>query len=298
MGSDGSRRFGAALVLATLGLWGCSDENSPPVPEAPGTFLLDHTWEYQATGLLTTGAESVPFPAPDVLAGSLVRFGADRRVLVEPAGTDEFEDLGARYTVIDERVVRLELVRSLWFPYEYHFDGASGVLLLDPEPLASEAVLGLVGDVVTKILARGELDGVAATFADGLYRDERVAVAVEDFLWNAVHGQALASPPAAEAVAESLQAVLAPSGVFEPGLDEDTIVAELERLVERLAPLERGKLTNRLVSDLLDTELLDATLTLERAERVIRFALYRQVLTTLANLSAVERIEIELQTAD
>jgi hypothetical protein len=67
--------------------------------------------------------------------------------------------------------------------------------------------------------------------------------------------------------------------------------------VDAWRAVARGRLTNRVVSDLLDSEVLDATLTLERAERVLRFALYRQVLTTAPNLRAVERLELEL-TAD
>ena len=298
MRTDSLKRLLAVVVLAS-GLCGCSDESSPPAPEAAGTFLLDHTWHYQATTLLTTGAESVPFPSPDVLEGSLARFGADRRVLVEPAGTREFADFGARYSVMDESVLRLKLATGLWFPYEYHFDRASGVLLLNPEPVAGGVVVGFVSDVVTAILAKGEADGPAAAFADALYRDGRVAGAVEDFLWNTVHGaRSGASPAEPDVAAGELYAVLAPSGVFEPTLDEDTVVAKLVPMVEHLVPLERGKLANRLVSDLLDSDVLDGTWMLEPAERVLRFALYREVLTTAPNLAAVERLEIELATAD
>jgi len=288
----------AAVAALALGLVGCSDENSPPVPEAPGTFLLDHTWQLGTTTLFTTGSESVPFPAPGVLAGSLARFGADGRVLVEPPGFDDFQDLGARYSVMDEWVVRLELDGGLWFPYEYHFDRASGVLLLNPEPLAADAVTGFTAAVVSRILAKGEPDGPAAAFTDGLYRDARVAGAVEDFLWTTVHGDAGAQAPETEAAASSLYDVLAPSGVFEPTLDADDVATELEPIAERLVPLERGKLTNRLVSELLDSEALDATLTLERAEQMIRYALYEKVLATRENLGAVERIELELGASD
>jgi hypothetical protein len=292
-------RCGAALVVAALGLSGCSDENSPPRPEAPGTFLLDHTWEYTATELVTDGTESVPFPSPDVLAGSRVRFGADARVLVEPPGFDEVQDFGARYSVASDRVLRLQLARSLWFPYEYHFDGASGVLLLDPEPAAADVVIGFVSDVLTAIVARGDVDARAATFSDELYRDARVAGAVEDFLGELVHGpSASAQTPEPASVAASLYAVLAPSGVFEPDLDEDAILAELTSRADAWRAVTRGRLTNRMVSDLLDSEVLDATLSLERAERVLRFALYREVLTTAANLRAVERLELDLLTAD
>jgi hypothetical protein len=292
-------RCGAALVVAALGLPGCSDENSPPVPEAPGTFLLDHTWDYTATELVTDGAESVPFPSSDVLAGSRVRFGADGRVLVLPPGFDEVQDFGARYTVTSDRVLRLQLARSLWFPYEYHFDGASGVLLLNPEPVAADVVIGFVSDVLTATVARGDVDARAATFSDELYRDARVSGAVEDFLGELVHGPASsAQAPEPESVAASLYAVLAPSGVFEPGVDEDAVLAELTPRVDAWRAATRGRLTNRVVSDLLDSDVLDATLTLERAERVLRFTLYRQVLTTAPNLRAVERLELDLLTAD
>ena len=290
------RRLGVVGALV-LGLAGCSDENSPPVPEEPGTFLLDHTWQVRTTTLLTTGSEGVPFPAPDVLDGSLARFGADRRVLVEPPGFEEFQDLGARYSVMDASVVRLQLGRGLWFPYEYHFDRASGVLLLNPETLAGDSVVGFVRDVVSQILARGDDDGAAAAFTDGLYRDASVASAVENFLSTTVHGDA-GTGPAPEKAAATLYGALAPSGVFEPTLDEDSVVEALAPMATELASLESGKLTNRLVDDLLDSDVLDATLMLDRAEQLIRYALYQRVLATTANLAAVERIEIELETAD
>ena len=291
-----ARLFAAATLLFYVSA--CSDENAGPVPEAPGTFLLDHTWQYRTTTLLTTRDESVPFPAPDVLDGSFARFGADGRVLVKPSGFDEFLDLGARYLVTDSSVVRLKLDRGVWFPFEYQFAAASGVLLLNPEPRASDAVTGFVRDVISAILAREETDGPAAAFTDGLYRDARVAQSVEDFLWTSVHGSDEAPAPTADATAGTLYASLAPSGVFEPGLAEDAVLDELSLTVEHLEPLERGKLTNRLVSDLLDSEALDATLMAEAAERLIRYALYQQVLAAPTNLAAVERIELELAVAE
>lgn len=307
-------RTGAVLLLS-IACWGCAEETHDPVPEAPGTFLLDHEWEYQDTGLVL-GEAALPFPNDpeiveqlgnaelegDALHGARLRFGADRRVLIEPSGFEEFADFGARYSVVDARTLRLELGESQWFPYEYHFDAGARVLLLNPEPLAGAAVVKFLDDLLGRIVLSGPEDGNAAKLADALFEEPRVALAIAALLDQAVTGELVGTPAGDEVdpelVANWLYDVLGESGAFDPELGETTRVDRLVPVVEEITPLAASERAGRLVNAVLDADVLAPELASERSESALRFALYRRVLETPANLNAIERIEIELEEAN
>jgi hypothetical protein len=300
--------FGMALLL---GLVACAEETPQPVPATAGTFLLDHQWAYRTTQLVPNTDEALPFPtdprvqgrlsypagdAPptgDALYGSLLNFGADGRVLMQPPGFTEFHDWGSRYSIVDGRVVRLKLGTSSWFPYEYHYGSASGTLLLNPEAEASEAVVKLVNDLLTKVLVAGELESAASKLADALFGDARVAAAVAQQL-PAIETLADSDPQAA---GRWLFELLAPSEIFEPGLGQAETVEGLVPVMEDLFPVEPAAFDEGLIDGVLDAGVTDPALADERIERVIRFALYRHVLETRQNLRTLEHVEIELERA-
>ena len=289
-----------------VALGGCAEETHPPVPDAPGSFLLDTPWQYESTTVATNGDEAVPFPTDqaflatvhypavgepatgDALDGSLVRFGADSRILVEPPSFTEYRDLGSRYSVVDSSAVRVKLDTDGFFSWAYYYDRPSGTLLLDPEPDAGRAVLSFVCDVLTTVLVDGALDGAAAAVAEALSADPRVMSASSSAL------AALATLDS-EVAAEWLLAVLSPQGILDRTVAGDVLAERLRPVVKALASVERDALTDTLVSALLDAGVLAPTLSSERAEKVIRFVLYRKVLVTTQNLATIERIELELE---
>jgi hypothetical protein len=306
-------RFGRPCVglALLLGLAACAEETPEPVPAAAGTFLLDHQWEYRTTQLVPNTDEALPFPtdphiqgrlsypagdAPptgDALYGSLLNFGADGRVLMQPPGFTELQDWGSRYSVVDGRVLRLKLGTSSWFPYEYHYGSASGTLLLNPETEAADAVVQLLNDLLTKVLLAGELESPASKLADALFGDARVSAAVA-LLLPSLETLADSDP---EAAARWLFELLAPSEIFEPGLGETDTVEGLVPVLEDLFPVEPAAFDERLIEGVLDAGVTDPALADERIERVIRFALYRRVLETRQNLETLEHIELELERA-
>lgn len=289
-----------------MALGACAEETHPPVPDAPGSFLLDTPWQYESTTVATNGDESVPFPTDraflatvhypasgepatgDALDGSLVRFGADSRILVEPPSLTEYRDLGSRYSVVDSSALRVKVDHDGFFSWGYHYDRPSGTLLLNPEPDASQAVLAFVCDVLTTVLVDGALDSAAAAVADALSTDPRVASASSSEL-----AALTALDPAV--AAEWLLDVLSPGGILDPNVAGDVLAARLGPVVQALASVERDALTDTLVSALLDANVVAPTLSSERAEKALRFVLYRKVLLTTRNLAAVERIELELE---
>jgi hypothetical protein len=291
--------------LATA-LGACAEETHPPVPDAPGAFLLDTPWQYESTTVATNGDESVPFPtdrsflavvhypgtdapaAPEALDGALVRFGADGRLLIQPPSATEYRDLGSRYSVADASALRVKLGTDGFFAWAYDYDRPSGTLLLDPERDAGQAVLTFVCDVLTTVLVDGALDGAAAAVAEALSADPRVMSASSSAL------AALATLDS-EVAAEWLLAVLSPQGVLDPTVAGDVLAERLLPVVKALASVERDALTDTLVSALLDANVLAPTLSSERAEKVIRFVLYRKVLVTTQNLATIERIELEFE---
>lgn len=286
----------------------CAEETHAPVPDTAGSFLLDNPWQYESTTLVTNGNEAVPFPtdraflatvrypdaaaAPtsDALDGSLVRFGADGRLLIEPPSFTEYQDLGSRYSVVDSSVLRLKLDQDVFFAWGYHYDRPSGTLLLDPEPDASQAMLAFVCDVLTTVLVDGALDGAAAAVTDALSADPRVTRAISSEL------AALATLEH-QVAAEWLLDVLSPNGILDPSLAGDVLVERLRPVVQALASVEPDALTDTLVAALLDANVLAPDLSSERAEKVIRFVLYRKALLATQNLASVERIELELKRA-
>jgi len=296
------------LVPVLAAFPACAEETHAPVPDAAGSFLLDNPWQYESTTLVTNGNEAVPFPtdpaflatirypdaaaAPtsDALDGSLVRFGADGRLLIEPPSFTEYQDLGSRYSVVDSSVLRLKLDQDVFFAWGYHYDRPSGTLLLDPEPEAGQAVLAFVCDVLTTVLVDGALDSSAAAVADALSADARVTQA---------SSSELAALPTLDArvASEWLLDVLSPSGILDPSLAGDVIVDRLRPVVKALASAEPDALDDTLVAALLDANVLAPALSSERAEKVIRFVLYRKVLLATQNLASVERIELELKRA-
>jgi hypothetical protein len=293
--------------LATA-LGACAEQTQPPVPDAPGAFLLDTPWQYESTTVATNGDESVPLPTDhaflatvhypaagkpatgDALEGSLVRFGADSRLLVEPPSFTEYRDLGSRYSVVDSSALRVKLEQDGFFSWGYHYDRPSGTLLLNPEPAAGQAVLAFACDVLTTVLVDGALDSAAAAVAEALSADPRVTSASSTEL------AALAALDPAVA-AEWLLDVLSPGGILDPNLAGDVLAERLRPVVQALASVERDALTDTFVSALLDANVVAPALSSERADKALRFVLYRKVLLTTRNLAAVERIELELEQA-
>jgi hypothetical protein len=294
-----------------IGLCACAEEPTEPTPDIAGAFLLDAPWQYQSTTLLTTGEETVPLPTDrrltsssaqtnttttgDALYGSLFMFGADGRLLVKTSNAEDYQDFGARYTVVDTSILRAKHGQGLWFAWEYHYDRASRVLLLNPEPEAADAVVGLVSDALTNVLVTGALDSAAAGLADTLAADPRVKAGISDLLGSAVNGS-LPDVPSddPEAGARWLLGILAPSGILDSKLTNDTLVQRLEPVFTDLSTVAHDKLTDHLVAALLDADVIDSTLSSDRAERVLRFVLYRAAVTTPQNLATIERIEMEL----
>lgn len=303
-----TRGFWLSVALVSA-LSACAEETHPPVPDAPGSFLLDNPWQYEGTTLVTSGDESVPFPTdrgllaavhyPDgsapplgnALDGTSLRFGAGGRLLVAPPSSTDYADIGARYSVTNATDLRVKLAEDVWFSWGYHYDPPSGTLLLDPETPASGAVVGFVCDMLTQSLVTGALDGDAAAIADALSGDPRVETAVASEL------TALAALDPAVA-AEELLELLAASHLLDPNLTGDVIAERLGTVVHALDGVEANALADALVSALLDANVLDPAISSERAEKAIRFALYRQVVTTQQNLAAVERLELELARTD
>jgi hypothetical protein len=304
----------AFLPCLLLPLFGCQKEPDPPPPETTGGFLFDSPWQYQSTEFVTTGAESVPFPtdrallasisypngdAPptgDALYGSLILFGADRRVLMQPPGIDDYADFGTRFSIVDASNLRLKIDTGLWFSWSYHDDRASGVLLLDPEPNAGGAAVDFMSDALNRVLVSGAPDSAASKLTDALFADPRVNAAVADLLWSGINGDASAPDPAAGA--SFIIDVVTPSGILDSKLDRDTLVARIVPVVSDLLRLERDKLTDALVSGLLDANVIDSAVAQDRVENVVRFALYRRVLSSPQNLAAIDNVELELDRAD
>ena len=295
-----------ALFVPALiaGLSGCGDENDEPVPDAPGAFLLDQDWAYQATRIDHVAALPLPTdsevlrqiddpelpPGADALHGTLARFGADGRLLIRLPEAEDVEDFGARYAVVDVRVAELQLHYDAWYGYEYHFDRGSGALLFDSEAWGATSaglrLLQFVDDLLTRTLIAGALDSAAMKLAKILEQDPRVRAAVEQLLFDWAH----AGDP------YSLAAVLVSSSGMKLVLDPEhpEIVLELVGVMRDLESVERSDLVQHFVDEVSESGVVDARIAPERVETLLRFLLYVHVMEREV-VGSVERAEIQLQ---
>lgn len=299
---------------AVCGLVACEDDvDTKDVPPDPAGLFWDNEWAFEGAYVKTNGDETLPLPtdlpllerirygeggAPptsDVMEGAKVVFEIDGRVLVQVAGAEAPEYFWTDYKVLDEQSLRASIRKSIWFPYDYTFDEPSETLLIQPDPSAGSAVMGLLLDIIEKTLFSGALDSAAAKITEFLFEDPRVSEAIDTFLYDLIHG-AIADIPVQEPadVVSWLIELLKQSGVVGPTVPDSVLEAVLTPIVEELLPLDREGISQALVDKILDSDLVTA-ITPDRVERVLTFVFYRRVLERGQTLDSIEQLDIVLE---
>lgn len=307
--------LGALLCLAVPGVAGCDDDEviAPTAGTDPAALFWDNLWTFRGTYVELADGTTLPYvtdlpllerirygqdggpPASDVLEGAEVTFEIDGRVLVRPAGAEAAEYFGTDYRVLDDVAMRASVRKSIWFPYTYHFDEASGTLLIQPEEEAGGALMDFVLEIVERTLLSGALDSAAARIVGFLLEDPRVGAAIDAFLYDLING-AIADVPVQDPadVTAWLIGLLRESGIVPPETPDRVLEGILTPIVEALLPLDREGIARALVDAILASDLV-TDLDGERVEKVLLFALYRRVLETGQHLAAIERVEFVLE---
>jgi len=296
------------------GLVACEDDvDSNDNPPDPAGLFWDHEWAFQGAYVKTDGEETLPLPtdlpllerlrygeggAPptsDVLEGAKVIFEIDGRVLVQVAGADAPEYFWTDYKVLDEQTLRASIRKSIWFPYDYSFDEPSATLLIQPDAEAGGAVMGLLLDIIEKTLFSGALDSAAGKITEFLFEDPRVSEAIDNFLFELIHGR-LEDVPVQEPddMVAWLIELLRQAEVVPPGVPDQVLEGVLTPIVEELLPLDREGISQALVDKLLDSELV-TQISPDRVEKVLGFVLYRRVLERGETLDSIEQLDLVLE---
>ncbi len=195
------------LALALPATIACNSDERQTNLDAPGSFLFDHEWNYVETRVLLRDGATLPFPSDrkllnkirypegdvppsgDALTGSDILFDLAGVVKVKLPDSNQFEDYGTRFRVVDERLMRASVRKSIWFKYEYDFDRNDGSLILAPEEKAAGALTGMLNNLYSKILFSGALDSTASKLTEILFEDPRVQDALEEYLYEGIRGR-------------------------------------------------------------------------------------------------------------
>ncbi|MCH2108507.1 MAG: hypothetical protein MK135_04210 [Polyangiaceae bacterium] len=302
----------ASLLLAGVA---CEEEEEAEV--VPGGVLWDNDWAFVSTSVKKKDGTSLPFPtdydlvqqvrygaagaggAPpvgDALEGAGLVFELDGRILLQPEGLTTWEYFGSRYRVNEAGKFRASVRKTLWFPYEYAYDQLSGTLLLSPLEERGEFLIGLILDVISATLYSGALDSAAARVTQFLFEDPRVAAALDEFLHQLIGGKIAELPEADPAeVTDWLILLLRENEIVPPGTPDRVLKGVIQPIIESLLPLDRDGIADRLVNELIDSGVIGTVISPERIDGVLRFALYRRLLTTGEKIFSIDRVEILLQ---
>jgi hypothetical protein len=90
--------------------------------------------------------------------------------------------------------------------------------------------------------------------------------------------------------------VLREAGIVGADVPDAVLEAVIEPIVKELLPLDREGIAQALVDRLLDSDIV-TSITPDRVEAVLTFALYRRVLATGEHLYDIERLDILLAEA-
>jgi hypothetical protein len=304
----------AGLLALLPSLAGCTEDLPEPTEVVdPAALFWDHLWTFRGTYVELRDGTTVPYvtdfallerirygqdggpPASDVLEGAEVTFEIDGRVLVKPAGAEAAEYWGTDYRVVDDVLMRASIRKTIWFPYTYVFDEPSRTLLIQPEEDAGGAVMDFVMEIVQRTLYSGALDSAAARITTFLFEDPRVSEAIDAFLFDLIHG-ALKDVPVQDPadVTTWIIGVLREAGLVDEGVPDAVLEAVIEPIVKELLPLDREGIAQALVDRLLDSDLV-TSISPDRVELVLTFALYRRVLETGDHLHDIQRLDILLE---
>ena len=188
---------------------------------------------------------------------------------------------------------------SVWFLHDYKFDATSDTLLIESEHAGGVASTAFVFDVIERTLFSGSLDSAASRIDTLLFEDPRVQSADDAFLFAFLHGEIPSIPVSDEADATRwMIGVLRQTGVAGTEQSNEELEGAVAPIVTEALGLDSVGLAGTVLERLLASGAVTEVIPAERAERVLRFALYRRMLEANPELASVGRVDILFESVE